>query len=481
MKKTIYLILALCLVITKMTAKEINIPQGSIWSYFSYNLTIEYPIDFTRYIVDGEETIDNKVYKKIYRFKGCSYLPENSVYAGCFREENNKIYVPKKQFSHIDWLPRVNDEIILYDFSLNVGDSFQGANDATYNVSAIKTININGEQRKIITLNGDSSDTWIEGIGSISQDILSPLAPIKNGYGYTLNVFNNPNGQTIYRAPYIDGEEGKERLDTYKEDCMYKPQFIGEGTKWTEARYGGISGWRWIETNYEIKGNKTVDSYNYWQVYEDEDLIALMREDDQKNIYVRDWSRLNGNPTDEFLIYSFTKPWEAGDVIRYAILETEGITLYESTVGEISYVTLKNGETVPCVNGIIYSIGNETGIFEGISDQPTNGTHTCLSAYYRDGQLIYEDKKTNPDNVENIEIEKTLLIRNDVGTTTFTLPMESDGTTLYIYHTNGQQIGIYSMNKGTVEVSGLPVGIYVYLLKNMNTQSLERGKFTVRK
>ena len=59
--------------------------------------------------------------------------------------------------------------------------------------------------------------------------------------------------------------------------------------------------------------------------------------------------------------------------------------------------------------------------------------------------------------------------------------MESDGTTLYIYHTNGQQIGIYSMNKGTVEVSGLPVGIYVYLLKNMNTQSLERGKFTVRK
>lgn len=136
----------------------------------------------------GEEQIQDKTYKKIYQLADTALVNTGGTYIGGLREEDKRIYM---KFSG-------EDEQLLYDFNLAVGDSikynyggtysytnenfhFVQVNDIFYRkVTSIDTLTLlDGSQRRHYYLEGigtDMDDEWIEGIGSsIWVGLFNPL------------------------------------------------------------------------------------------------------------------------------------------------------------------------------------------------------------------------------------------------------------------------------------------------------------------
>jgi len=119
-----------------------------------------------KYKINGNDTL----------FNGHTYRPLNSMY---LREDTLAGKVYKVNFSD-------SNEVVLYDFTLEVGDSALSkvVGDSTWvYVVQVNTVKIGSEWRKKITFNApDASpnciDSWIEGVGSI----FGPLGPPNFGY-----------------------------------------------------------------------------------------------------------------------------------------------------------------------------------------------------------------------------------------------------------------------------------------------------------
>jgi len=116
--------------------------------------------------MEGDSLVENEVYKKIYYTRDTAN--QEWLFSSLIREDSTKKV----------WLRIPNDEeILLYDFNLMVGDSFFIDNGGGWTCS-IPVINVDsitltsGERRKRITFSyqvfGDMEDEvyWIEGIGS---------------------------------------------------------------------------------------------------------------------------------------------------------------------------------------------------------------------------------------------------------------------------------------------------------------------------
>ncbi len=137
--------------------------------------------DVKRYFIEGDTTISEKSYKKIGYY---SFSPVNSegpycwpyqvnpgtgVLEGCFLREdtlNRKVYLIA---------PDYEEEILLYDFTLQVGDftndipSYSGANE----IDEIDSVQLSdGTYRTRFNL--DNGFSYIEGIGS-SAGLFEPL------------------------------------------------------------------------------------------------------------------------------------------------------------------------------------------------------------------------------------------------------------------------------------------------------------------
>jgi hypothetical protein len=123
------------------------------------------------YAVNGDTTINNVGYKKYFVCNFCVNILPTTLY-GFLREDT----LTKKVFG---FTTDTTSEQLLYDFSLNVGDttsvfSFMWGTYgyAFVKVSAIDSILILGQYRKrlaIVDLGGNSNsypEFWIEGIGS---------------------------------------------------------------------------------------------------------------------------------------------------------------------------------------------------------------------------------------------------------------------------------------------------------------------------
>jgi len=116
----------------------------------------------TEYLkIQGDSTIDNINYKMIYRNRD----PYSGYYFDrlLIREYSQKVYL----------LDNYSTERVLYDFSLEIGDTIKQQNmfdqQADWIIDEIDSIEIEGTFRKqlhLIHTNYGVYDTWIEGIGS---------------------------------------------------------------------------------------------------------------------------------------------------------------------------------------------------------------------------------------------------------------------------------------------------------------------------
>jgi len=160
-----------------------------------------------RYAVQGDTLINSILYTKVYKMYDSTILNPNSTYFAAIREnENKQVFCVIPGFS----------ESILYDFSLNVGDTiFYSIGGGLYNneadfweeehyrivIEKDSMLMLNNQYRRRWQFGGSLGyQTWIEGIGSISwYGLFNPLitSMLLNGDGYQFACFKQ-NDTVLY-------------------------------------------------------------------------------------------------------------------------------------------------------------------------------------------------------------------------------------------------------------------------------------------
>ncbi len=167
MRKALIIIISICITSNLISQDYIKFPTSDALWNFKIIESINPPYEWT--IIDslGQKiTIDNQEYIEVHI---------GSSIVGAIRDDT----VTRKVYFHNN-----NNETILYDFSVNVGDTvFYNHEDYNYykTVEYISYVDINGQQRKMFHLLNslfDMPDYWIEGIGSVYRyGLLNPLNP----------------------------------------------------------------------------------------------------------------------------------------------------------------------------------------------------------------------------------------------------------------------------------------------------------------
>jgi hypothetical protein len=173
MKQIKLLIILLVLQINTKAQTYIPFPNTTaVWTIFHYGQT---GTDIFKYGMFGDTTFNGFSYKKIYQSTDYNFNLSNSLYRGAIREINKKIY---RTYNG------QNPESLLYDFTINVGDTAKITNgygqQCSVKVDSIDYIMIYGQSHKRWKFNEGSfhyNEYWIEGIGST----FGLLLPLKNG------------------------------------------------------------------------------------------------------------------------------------------------------------------------------------------------------------------------------------------------------------------------------------------------------------
>ena len=126
----------------------------------------------------NQDTIINSVsYHNLFSFSDTIFTEEYATYIGGIREDSTKrIYYKGINVFESCYPADTNNygEVLLYDFSVSVGDTIENANVIPGDiliVNSIDSIFINGKYRMRINLNYSSSQ-WVEGIGNIGRGLL---------------------------------------------------------------------------------------------------------------------------------------------------------------------------------------------------------------------------------------------------------------------------------------------------------------------
>lgn len=167
MKKTI-LITGLFLMINAAFCQSL-VQDNKIWNVI--NCMNFSGCSTTSYKLSGDTTINQIQYMKLY--ESSEEVTINWMLCGTMRENENKVFYYNFE-----------NESLLYDFGLNIGDHFSSeiyANGELWQVDLdlmdIDTVLLmNGESRRRFVFSGsDPQEYWIEGIGSLCGPIITGI------------------------------------------------------------------------------------------------------------------------------------------------------------------------------------------------------------------------------------------------------------------------------------------------------------------
>jgi len=199
MKKIIVIILFS--ILTTMTFSQDYYPlieENRTWNVISVILTGPYPGDTSfstlTYKFFGDTIIDSKAYLKLYR--SSEENPLNWTLDCFMRENETKV-----------WLKGISqeDEILMYDFSLEVGDSISDYTGTTYLIIDSIGYQTIGQDERIkyylssIEMPDYYNETWIDGIGSSKGICFSGTVLFVGGWTWFLCL--SENGELTYMNP----------------------------------------------------------------------------------------------------------------------------------------------------------------------------------------------------------------------------------------------------------------------------------------
>lgn len=214
--------------------KYIPFPDsGTIWSevyYFPeprWPDTMRKPPSYERFTVNGEDTIINDIiYKKLFMFYDSVFIKNKATFIGGIREDENKrVYFKSDSFLHefkpMNWMYDYN-EIILYDFSLDVGDTIKNINcmpeDDVLVISKIDSVLIDNRYRKMFHFNPMPWIKWIEGIGNLNGLLFTSGDIPTNGTYGSLICFKGNKKILYFNNDYSECFPVLTGIETNKED-----------------------------------------------------------------------------------------------------------------------------------------------------------------------------------------------------------------------------------------------------------------------
>ena len=182
-----------------------------------------------QYLMDGDTVINSITYKKIYT---CDYSPSisNKVFFSGIREDSfGKVYflldTNKMILSNFNLQART--EYLLYDFSLNIGDTIRLHNerDSIQVLQSIDSVSVGNQYRKrwnFTDLFGNPLYSCIEGIGSING-LFFPLqfcfesSQLLTCYEDSVISWNNPylNGVDCFAVSLDKKEKQTDLIKIY--------------------------------------------------------------------------------------------------------------------------------------------------------------------------------------------------------------------------------------------------------------------------
>jgi hypothetical protein len=156
-----------------------------------------------RFGLYGDTTIDEQVYKKVYRIVDDSTLNLNNMtYYATIRENDTKQIFVRLAYEDL--------EILLYDFSLNIGDTVNSNSPygyLNYDICVIADIDSieveNNQYRKRYKINDWGLDYWIEGIGSV-DGLFNPIMEYIIGTYCDLLCFKENDTAVYINNPECD-------------------------------------------------------------------------------------------------------------------------------------------------------------------------------------------------------------------------------------------------------------------------------------
>jgi hypothetical protein len=199
MKNTILFCIGLSMMISVTSQEYIPLVQeNSEWNDLVVIMTGPFPWDTLYWtettIIGSDTTIGSHTYKKL--FMSSEEFPVNWQYAGGIREEGQKV-----------WVVGTNNfpEREIYDFSVAQGDTIEYYMEIII-VDSVAYKPIYGQNRKHIYLSYfNTTELWIEGIGSNRGLMYSGTAGVVGGGFWFLcktedgvTVYMNPNYNTCY-------------------------------------------------------------------------------------------------------------------------------------------------------------------------------------------------------------------------------------------------------------------------------------------
>jgi len=131
---------------------------------------------YDKFYLDGDTIMEGRNYSKVYNF--INWNQRNFV--GGIRQDTSskRVYAKLNNWMYPIYPPSIilfqdTGDVLLYDFSLEIGDSVLIPSTFTYlKVNSIDSILISGNFRKYLVLNAEFhpwiNSYWIEGIGSLN-------------------------------------------------------------------------------------------------------------------------------------------------------------------------------------------------------------------------------------------------------------------------------------------------------------------------
>jgi len=203
------------------------VQEGKVWSVLNamWNFPIPpspmgyYTYTTTQMAFFGDTIIGDITYNKLYTpIKKDPVFPQDWSLISFMREDENKKV----------WHKRMNkDEELLFDFSLEIGDTIVGiymippliVEDITYQTM------LDGKERKIFSFSTGGSifpDYWIEGIGS-NDGLLIPFGSMITGGFYKLLCLHEYNELIFFNEEYQTCYKSSVGIDTYDNQINIYP------------------------------------------------------------------------------------------------------------------------------------------------------------------------------------------------------------------------------------------------------------------
>ncbi len=178
--------------------------------------------EYYRLQFSGDTVISGKTYKKCYLYQTSSLDTATATLHGFMREENKKVYYvpnPNEEFSGSLWETETMfyqerygyDERVIYDFDLNVGDTFEPAG-LPINITEISYVEVDGKMRKYYNEQYNGIYSFLEGAGAIGAmcgDMAYPFTDWLMGTGAIRFNFerNVADGRIVYKSDEFDDRD----------------------------------------------------------------------------------------------------------------------------------------------------------------------------------------------------------------------------------------------------------------------------------